>query len=142
MSTQVPRLAYAERSRPAAARPRQRVPERHVALGILAGRRLAERDVVVQRVVLEAGRSLDRGDDLSRHAELGEAAERRLLVRPKVAYGLAEPDQPFLEEVLAVAAGEEIRARLHANEARVAADQRITCPLVAVASAEDELQIL
>ena len=61
----------------------QRVAEGAVAVGILARRCVAERDVRVQRRVLEAGRRLDRGDDLARHAELGEAAERRLLVGRK-----------------------------------------------------------
>src|SRR5581483_5290609 len=124
------------------ARPGQRVAQGHVALRILTGRSLAEGDVVVEGVVLEARRRLDGGDDLPRHAELREATERGLLVWPEVADGLAEPDQPFLEEVLGVAAREKVGARLHADEARVATDQRVSSALIAVARAKDELQIL
>src|SRR5438105_4359103 len=103
---------------------------------------MAERHVVVQRVVLEARGRLDRGDDLPRHAELRKAAERRLLVGTEVANRLAKADQALLHEILAVAAGQEVRARLHANEARVPPDQRIARKLIAVARLEDKLQIL
>src|SRR5204862_7825870 len=70
------------------ARPRQRVAEGALALGLLAGRGVAERHVGVERRVLETGRGLDRGDDLPGDAELGERAERRLLVGPEVPNGL------------------------------------------------------
>ena len=73
--------------------------------------------------MLEARRRLDRGDDLPRHAQLGEAAERGLLVGPEVPHRLAQADQALLDEVLAVAAGKEVRARLHADEAGVPLDQ-------------------
>jgi hypothetical protein len=53
--------------------------------------------------VLVAGRRLHRGDDLPRDAELGEVAEARLAVRAEVADGLVEPDEPLLDEVVAVA---------------------------------------
>ena len=108
---------------------------------LLARRRVAERDVRVQRRVLEARRRLDRGDDLPRHAELGEAAERRLLVGAEVADRLVEADQPLLDQVLGVAAGEEVRARLEPDEARVAADQLVEGRRRRCAP-DDELQIL
>ena len=50
----------------------QGVAERALAVGVLAGGGLAEGDVGIERRVLETGRGLDRGDDLARHAELGE----------------------------------------------------------------------
>src|SRR6478672_4191193 len=68
----------------------QRVAERALAVRVLAGRGVAERDVGVERRVLEARRRLDRRDDLPRDAELGEAPERRLLVRAEIADGLVE----------------------------------------------------
>ncbi len=97
-------------------RARESVSERAVALGLLAGRRVAERDVRVERRMLEARRRLDGGDDLPRHTELREAAKRRLLVRAEVPDGLVEADHALLHEVVPVAAGEEVRARLQANE--------------------------
>src|SRR5581483_10036406 len=119
-----------------------RVAERHLAVGVLSGRRVTERHVRVERRVLEPRRRLDRGDDLARHAQLGEGAERRLLVGAKVAHGLVEPDQALLDQIVAVAADEEVRARLQPHERRVALDQRVERSLVAVASLEDELEIL
>ena len=89
--------------------------------------------------MLEAGRGLDRRDDLARHAELREAAERRLLVGAEVPDRLVEADQPLLQKVVVVAAGEEVRARLQAHEACVAADERVHRDSVAVPGLEDEL---
>ena len=60
----------------------------------------------------------------------------------EVADRLVEPDQALLHEILAVAAGQEVRARLQPDEAGVAADEVIHRLLVAVASPDDELQIL
>src|SRR6266540_2243838 len=120
----------------------QRVAERAVAVALLARRRVAERDVAVEGLVLEPRRRLDRGDDLPRDAELGERPERRLLVRAEVADRLVEADQSLLDQVLGVAAGEEVRARLEPHESRVAADQEVERRAVAVARLQDELQIL
>jgi hypothetical protein len=103
---------------------------------------MAERDVLVERLVLEARRRLDRGDDLPRYAELGEAAEGRLLVGAEVPDGLVQADQALLDQILRVAAGEEVRARLQPDEARVPTHQALERRLVAVPSFEDELQIL
>ena len=60
----------------------------------------------------------------------------------EVAHRLVEADQPLLDEILAVAAGEEVRARLQPDEAGVAADEVIHRRVVAVARLDDELQIL
>src|SRR5581483_4084442 len=51
-------------------------------------------------------------------------------------------DEPLLDEVLAVAAREEVRARLQADEAGVTADQHVHGDAVAVPGLEHELQIL
>ena len=91
--------------------------------------------------VLETRRRLDGRDDLPRHAQLGEAAERRFLVRAEVADSLVEADQPLLDQVLGVAAGEEVRARLEPDEPRVAAHERVECLAVAVPGPHDELQV-
>jgi hypothetical protein len=120
----------------------QRVAERALAVAVLAGGCVAERDVRVQRRVLEAGRRLDRGDDLAGDAELREAAERRLLVGAEVAHRLVEADQALLQQIVGVAAGEEVRARLEADEAGVAANERVHGDAVAVPRLEHELQIL
>ena len=102
---------------------------------------MAERDVRVQRRVLEARRRLDRGDDLPCHAELGEAPERGLLVGAEVAHGLVETDQPLLDQILCVAAGEEVRARLQPDKPGVAAHERVERLPVAVAGAHHQLQV-
>src|SRR5262249_36605111 len=120
----------------------QRVAERAFALTLLSRGCVAERDVGVERRVLEAGRGLDRRDDLPCDAELRKAAERRLLVGPEVPDRLVEADQPFLQKVVVVAAREEVRARLETDESRVAADEGVHGDLVAVPCLEDELEIL
>src|SRR3990172_11571887 len=97
-------------------RAREGVADRAVAV-LLTGGRLRERDVRVQRRMLEARRRLDRRDDLSRDAELGEAPEGGLLVRAEVAHRLVEADQALLDEVVRLAAGDEVRARLQPDEA-------------------------
>src|SRR5439155_14626451 len=123
-------------------RARKGVAQRALAVGLLAGGGVAERDVRVERRMLEAGRRLDGGDDLPGHAELGEAAERGLLVRPEVAYGLVETDQPLLDQILRVAAREEVRARLQPDEARVTAHEDVQRAAVAVPRPKHELEIL
>src|SRR5205085_5271577 len=117
----------------------QRVAERRVALAVVAGRSVAERDVRVERRVLEACRALDRGDVLPGDAKLREGAKRRLLVGPEVPHRLVEADQPLLDQVVAVAADEEVRARLEPDERRVAPNQRVESGLIAVSGLEDEL---
>src|SRR5207302_7148848 len=113
-----------------------------LAVGLLPRRRVAERDVGVERCVLQPRRRLDRGDDLAGYAELREAAKRGLLVGAEVAHGLEEPGQALLNEVLGIAADEEVRARLQADEAGVAADERVHRRPVAVPRADDELEIV
>jgi len=91
--------------------------------------------------VLEAGRRLDRSDDLAGDAQLGEAPERGLLVGPEVPNGLIEPDQPLLYEVFRVPAGEEVRARLEPDEAVLAPDQGVERPAIPVPGAHHQLEI-
>src|SRR5215510_14225830 len=59
--------------------------ERGLRLGARRGRRLTERDVLVERGVLVARRGLDRGDDLAGDAELRETAEARFALGAIVA---------------------------------------------------------
>src|SRR6185295_7421603 len=87
--------------------------------------RARERDVLVQRGVLVARGGLDRRDDLARDAELGEVAEARLAVGAEVADRLVEADEALLDEIVAVAAGEEVRRGLQAHETVVAAHQTV-----------------
>jgi hypothetical protein len=70
--------------------------------------------------VLVARRRLDRGDDLARDAQLGEIAERRLAVAAEVADRLIEADEPFLDQVFRIAADQEVRGRLQADERVIA----------------------
>src|SRR3990172_11914945 len=109
---------------------------------LLAGRGLRERDVGVQRRVLEARRRLDGRDDLPRDAELGEAPEGGLLVGAEVAHRLVEADQALLDEVVRLAAGDEVRARLQPDEAGVAAHERVERGAVAVPRPDDEAQVV
>jgi hypothetical protein len=62
-----------------------------------------------------------------------------LLVGAEVADSLVEADQPLLDEVLGIAAGEKVGTRLEPDEACVAADQDVERRAVAVAGAHDEL---
>src|SRR4029453_18867094 len=87
----------------------------------LAGRGLAERDVLVQRRVLVAARRLDRGDDLTRDAQLREVAEARFAVGSVVANRLEQSEQPLLVEIVGVAAEQEVRGRLEPDETAIAA---------------------
>src|SRR5205807_5429716 len=76
--------------------------------------------------------------DLPGYAELRERAERRVLVRTVVPNRLVEPDQALLDEVVRVAAGEEVGARLQPHEPLVAADDRVHRPLVALSRSGDQ----
>ena len=55
--------------------------------------------------MLEAGRRLDRRNDLAGDAELGEA-RNEVSLSARVTHRLVEADQPFLVEVVGLAAGE------------------------------------
>ena len=92
--------------------------------------------------MLVAGRRLDRRDDLARHAELGERAERRLPVDPKVANGLEESDQPFLNQVVRIAPGEKVRTRFKAHEAPVLVHDPVHRGAITVARAKHQRSIL
>src|SRR4051812_3073886 len=107
-----------------------------------ARRRRGERHVAVERRVLVAGRGLDRGADLAGDAELGEVAERRLTVGPEVADRLVEPDEAFLDEVLGVAAGEEVRRRLQPHERVVTAHEAVVRVCATGLGERNEVRIL
>src|SRR5450432_3406609 len=105
-------------------RPGQHLVERRdVVAGPRGGR--GERDVLVQRRVLVAGRCLDGRDDLAGDAELGEVAEARLAVGPEVPDRLVEADQALLDEIVGVAAGEKVRGGLQAYETVITPDQTV-----------------
>src|SRR5262249_34985735 len=55
---------------------------------------------------------------------------------------LVEADHPLLDEVVAVPTGEEVRTRLEADEAGVAAHEVVEGLLAPVPRLEDELEIL
>ncbi len=91
----------------------------------VARRRVAERDVLVERRVLVPGRGLDGGDDLPGDAQLGERAERRVLVDAVVPDRLVEADEALLDEVVRIAAGEEVARERDPHEAGVAPDDLV-----------------
>src|SRR3712207_4584450 len=97
---------------------------------------------LVQRRVLVAGRRLHRRDDLARDAQLREVAEARLAVAAVVADRLVEPDQALLDEVVRVAADQEVRRRLQADEAVVAADDAVVGVALAGLREGDEIVII
>src|SRR3954451_13377343 len=105
-------------------RPRQDLVERRLRVAGRGGRG-RERHVLVQRRVLVAGRRRHRRDDLPRDAQLREVAEARLAVGAVVANRLVEPDEPLLDEVVGVAADQEVRRGLEPHEAVVAADDPV-----------------
>src|SRR6185503_8028312 len=98
--------------------------------------------VLVERCVLVAGRGLDRGDDLARDAELGEVAEARLAIGAVVADRLVEADEALLDEVVPVAADEEVRRGLEAHEAVVALDDAVHRILAALLGQSDQKVII
>src|SRR4051812_7897009 len=122
-------------------RPGDDLVERRFAVHRARGR-LRERHVLVERRVLVARRGLHRRDDLARDAELGEVAEARLAVGPVVADRLVEADEALLDEVVAVAAGEEVRRRLQADEAVVAADEPLVRRRIALLRERDEIAVI
>ena len=106
------------------------------------GRGLAEGDVLVERRVLVAGRGLDRGDDLAGDAELGEVAEARLAVGAVVADRLVEAEQALLDQVVRLPPEEEVGRGLEADEAAVAADDRVVGVGPALLGEGDEIVII
>ena len=92
--------------------------------------------------MLVAGRGLDRGDDLTGDAELGERAEARLAVAAVVADGLVETEQAFLDQVVALSSEEEVGRGLEADEAAVAADDRVVGIGAAVLGERDQVVII
>src|SRR3954452_3725587 len=115
--------------------------ERRLAVA-RARRRLRERHVLVQRRVLVARRRLHRGDDLAGDAELREVAEARLAIGAVVADRLVQADEALLDEVVRVAAGEEVRRRLQADEAVVAADEPLVRGRIALLGEGDEVTVI
>jgi hypothetical protein len=92
-----------------------------------------ENEILVQRGVLVARSGLDRGDDLTRDAQLGEVPEAGLTVGPIVPNRFVETDEALLDQIVGVAAGEEVRRGLEPNEAVVPAHDavvRVRMPLL------------
>src|SRR5262249_34782642 len=84
-----------------------------------------ERDVLIERGVLVAGRGLYCGDDLAGDAELREAAEARFALGSIVANRLEQPKHPFLHQIVGIASQQEVRRGLDADEPAVAPPQRV-----------------
>src|SRR5206468_3598926 len=116
--------------------------ERGLAVAGAARGRAGEGHVAVERRVLVARRRLDRGDDLPGDAQLREVAKARLAVRAVVADGLVEPDQSFLDEVVAVASGQEVRRGLQADEAVVPAHEPVVRVGVALLGKGDQEAVI
>src|ERR1700744_2588198 len=123
------------------ARPRQDLVEGRFRVAARGGR-LAERDVLVQRRVLVAGRGLHRGDDLAGGAELGEVPEARLAVGAVVTDRLVKAEQALLDQVVGLAPEQEVRGGLKADESAVALDDRVVSVGPAVLREGDQIVII
>ena len=66
----------------------------------------------------------------------------RLAVGPEIADRLVEADQPFLDEVLAVAADEEVRRRLQAHEGRITPDEPVVRVVAALSRQREKISII
>ena len=106
-------------------RAREQLVQGGVAVAAARGGGLRERDVLVERRVLVARGGLDRGDDLARDAQLGEVAKARLAVGPVVPHRLVEADEALLDEVVGIAAYQEVGRGLEPDEAVVALDDAV-----------------
>src|SRR5215210_358788 len=113
-----------------------------IAVATAGGRRLGERDVLVQGGVLVAGGGLHRGDDLPGYAELGEVPETRLAVPAIVAHRLVEPDEPLLDQVVGVAADQEVGRRLQSDEPEIPLDYAVVGVLLALLGERDQVMII
>src|SRR4029079_9437546 len=110
--------------------------------------------------VLVARRGLHGRDDLAGDAQLREVAEARLAVGavvagrlvaadaallavgPVVADRLVQADEALLDEVVAVAAGEEVRRRLQADEPVVPTHEALVRGVVALLGEGDEVSVI
>ncbi len=113
------------------------VGEQPLAVVLHRGR-TRQRDVAVERRVLAASRRLHRGDDLARHAQLGEGVEARLACGIVVTNRLEQADHAFLDDVVAIGADEEVRTGLRANQPPVAANEFAARVLVPVACGDNQ----
>jgi hypothetical protein len=122
--------------------PRKQLVERGIPVTAARRRCLRERHVLVQRGVLVPRGRLDRGDDLARDAQLREVPEARLAVGAVVANRFVEPNQALLDEIVGVPAYEEVRRRLEAHEAVVAAHDLVVRILLSLLCERDEVVII
>ena len=99
--------------------------------GVVAAADAGDRHVLVERLVLLAGRRLDGGDDLPGDAQLGERTERRLVLGAEVAGRLVEADQRLLLDVVGVAADEEVAPGPGPGEPAVALEEDLERVLTA-----------
>src|SRR5436305_13205828 len=97
-------------------RTREDLVERRVPIPREPSRARRERHVLVQRGVLVARGRFDGRDDLPGDAQLGEVPEARLAIAAEVPNRLVEADEAFLDQVVAVAPGTEIRRSLQTDE--------------------------
>ena len=66
----------------------------------------------------------------------------RLAVGAEIADRLVEADQPFLHQVLAVAADEEVRGRLQAHEGRITPHEPVVRVVAALSRQSEEVAII
>ena len=92
--------------------------------------------------MLVARRGLHRGDDLARDAQLREVPEARLTVGAVVANRFVEPYEALLDEVVGVAADQEVRGGLEPDEPVVAAHDLVVGVLLALLGERDEVVII
>src|SRR6185295_13892608 len=95
-----------------------------------------------ERGVLVPGRRLHRGDDLTGDAELREVAKARLAIGAVVADRLVEAEQAFLDQVVCLAAKQEVGRCLEPDEAAVAADYRVVGIGPSVLGEGDQIMVI
>ncbi len=74
--------------------------------------------------------------------QLREVAEARLAIGAVVANRLVEADEALLDQIVAVAAGEEVRRRLETHEAVVTADETVVRVRVSLLCKGDEESVI
>jgi len=108
----------------------------------LRTQRAAERDVGVKRRVLLTRGGFDGGDELPGDTELGEGTETGTAGWIVVSNSLAQADEPLLEHIVTIRAGEEICTALAPNERPIPHHEFSGRTFIPRLSSGDEFQII
>jgi len=92
--------------------------------------------------VLVARCRLDGGDDLTRDAQFREVTEAGFPIGAVVTHRLVQANETFLDQVVRIAAGQEVRRGLEPDEPVIAADDSIVRIRVSLLCESDQEPIL